>query len=434
MRISVFGLGYVGAVTAACFARDGHQVTGIDVDEQKVDLINGGTSPIIEDRIGDLISEGVRAGRLFATTSVEEAVQRSDVAFICVGTPPLPGGELDTSSIESATTQLGRQLRMRTTPFLVVFRSTVLPGTTRSLAMPSLETHSGRPVGDGYDVVYHPEFLREGSSVHDFYNPPKIVLGERVSGTAQSVLQLYEGIDSPRFTTSIEVAEAVKYADNAFHALKITFANEVGRFCKAEGIDAREVMDLLCADTKLNISPTYLRPGFAFGGSCLGKDLRALLSEAHSKGVDLSLLDSILHSNRAQVEQAVALIETHSPESVGLVGLSFKPGTDDLRESPLVELAEQIVGKVERLLIYDERVQPDRLIGSNKAYFEQHLARLPQLLVESPDRLSNCDLIVVGHPIDHHWLRNWMAAGIVVVDLIGSADCSSHERYVGIAW
>ena len=434
MRISVFGLGYVGVVTAACFAKDGHQVIGIDIDKEKVDLINKGISPIIENGIDELIGEGVRAGRLAATASAEEAVHFSDLAFICVGTPSLPGGTLDTRSIESASAQLGDQLRARTAPFLIVIRSTALPGTTRTLAIPTLEAHSGRPIGDGYDVVYHPEFLREGTSVPDFYDPPKIVVGERVSGAGQLVLQLYEGIECPRFTTSIELAEAVKYADNAFHALKITFANEVGRFCKAEGIDAREVMDLFCADTKLNISPRYLRPGFAFGGSCLGKDLRALLSEAHAKGVQLPLLDSILSSNRAQVEQVVRLIETHSPESVGLVGLSFKPGTDDLRESPLVQLAKQIVGKVGRLLIYDERVQADRLIGSNKAYIEQHLPRLPGLLVESPHHLSDCDLIVVGHPLDDHWLREWMAAGILVLDLVGAADHAAHERYAGIAW
>ncbi len=434
MHISVFGLGYVGAVTAACFATDGHQVIGVDTDESKVDLINKGKAPIVEEEISDLICEGVRSGRLVATTSAKQAVEDSDLAFICVGTPSQPDGRLDTSSVELVAAQIGTQLRGRTRPFFLVLRSTVLPGTTRSLVMPSLETYSGRAIGDGYDVAYHPEFLREGTSVHDFYNPPKIVMGERMPGVGRVVFQLYDGIDSPRFSTSIEVAEAVKYVDNAFHALKVAFANEIGRFCRTQRIDSRTVMHLFCADTKLNISPKYLRPGYAFGGSCLGKDLRALLCAAHSDGIELPLLESILPSNQAQVTMVLDLIESYDPDTVGMVGLSFKPGTDDLRESPLVELAERLIDNVNNLLIYDKEVQTARLVGSNKAYMEQHVPYLSRLLAESLESLSDCDLIVVGHPVEDNWLRDWLEAGKLVVDLVGNVDCSAHERYIGIAW
>lgn len=434
MRISVFGLGYVGAVTAACFATDGHQVIGIDTDESKVDLINKGKSPIVEEGVGDLICEGARSGDLFAATSAKQAVDNSDLAFICVGTPSQPDGGLDTDSVGLVAGRIGRQLRGRARPFLLVLRSTILPGTTRSLVIPSLETHSRRAIGDGYDVVYHPEFLREGTSVHDFYNPPKIVVGERIPGVGRSVFQLYDGMDSPRFSTSIEVAEAVKYADNAFHALKIAFTNEIGRFCGTQGIDSRKVMNLLCADTKLNISAKYLRPGYAFGGSCLGKDLRALLCAARSEGIGLPLLESILPSNQVQVTMVLDLIERYAPDSVGMVGLSFKPGTDDLRESPLVELAERLIDNVNRLRIYDKQVRTAQLVGSNKAYMEQHVPYLSGLLVESLESLSDCDLIIVGHPVEDSWLRDWLEAGKLVVDLVGNVDCSGYERYMGIAW
>jgi GDP-mannose 6-dehydrogenase len=434
MDISVFGLGYVGTVSAACLARDGHRIVGVDISEAKVDRINQGEAPIIEADIAELVGDGVRCGRLSATTDAECAVEQSDMAVICVGTPSIDNGGLDTQYVERVTAQIGELIRGRARPFLFVLRSTVLPGTVGSLVIPTIEEHSGRRVGDGYEVLFHPEFLREGTAVKDFYDPPKIVVGERFPGAGQPVIDLYEGIDSPRFVTSIEVAEMVKYTDNAFHAVKITFANEIGRFCEAHDVDSREVMDIFCADTKLNISSKYLRPGFAFGGSCLPKDVRALLYAASSQGLSLPMLEGVLPSNVAQIEQAMRSVLKNGTRKVGLVGLSFKPGTDDLRESPLVELAERLIGKGIDLKIWDDNVRDAWLVGSNKAYVEKRLPHLVELLVSSGESLDDCDMIVVGHPLDRERLYGWLEQGIDVLDLVGSADSVAHPRYQGIAW
>lgn len=437
MNISVFGLGYVGTTTAACLAHEGHRVTGVDVVEEKVASIQDGRSPIVEERIGDLVEEGRDAQLLHATTDAQEALSEAEIAFVCVGTPSGSNGALDTSAVQRVASQIGKALgdgASRESPLLIVFRSTMLPGTTREELIPRLEEHSGRPVGDGYEVAFQPEFLREGTAVEDFYNPPKVVVGERRDGAASRLWELYEEFDAPQFACTIEAAEAVKYVDNAFHALKITFANEVGQFLKAHGVDSRDVMDIFRTDTKLNISPKYLRPGFAFGGSCLPKDLRALTQAAKERGVELPVLDDILFSNERHIERALRHITERQPEQVGLVGLSFKPGTDDLRESPLVELAERLLGKGVDVRIFDRNVRMSKLMGANKSYVERHLPHLSELLVKSIDEFCSSDLVVVGHPVEDEQIEGWLDDGKEVVDLVGASDRTSDASYEGIAW
>jgi len=343
---------------------------------------------------------------------------------------------VDTRYVERVAAQIGAALYNRQKErFLVVLRSTVLPGTTRSLVITTLERTSGRAVGQGYDVLYHPEFLREGSSVKDFYHPPKIVVGERSPSTARLLLNLYDSIQAPRFVTSLEVAEMIKYADNVFHAVKITFANEIGQLCQRLGIDSREVMEIFCADTQLNISPVYLRPGFAFGGSCLPKDVRALVYYARHHDLRLPLLEGALPSNDEQVERVLQRIERYRPGQIGLVGLAFKPGTDDLRESPLVTLAERLLGKGYQLCIYDPQVQTARLVGGNRAYVKQHLPHLSRLLIPFLNDLCHCDLIVVGHPMpDDTWLNHWLEEDKIVLDLVGKRSRPSHPGYEGLYW
>jgi GDP-mannose 6-dehydrogenase len=381
MRISVFGLGYVGTVTAACLAANGHEVVGVDVAADKVECVNRGRSPIVERDVDRIIGEAVAAGKLRATTETDDAILNSDLAVVCVGTPSFADSGVDTQYVERVAVQIGDALgRSDKSDFLFVLRSTVTPGTTRKLVIPALERTTARTIGSGYDIVFHPEFLREGSSVEDFYNPPKIIMGECRSGASERLLELYAGIEAPRFVTSLEVAEMTKYADNAFHAVKITFANEIGRLSKSLGLDSRDVMRIFCSDTQLNISPAYLRPGFAFGGSCLPKDVRALLYEASQDELELPLLAGLLPSNESQVENVFQWIEVRSPELIGLAGLSFKPNTDDLRESPLVTLADRLIGRGYGLRIYDPSVETARLVGGNRAYVERHLPHLSKLL------------------------------------------------------
>lgn len=436
MRIAVFGLGYVGAVTASCLAKDGNQVIGVDVAGDKVESINNARSPIVERDVERIIDEAVSAGRLKATTNTDEAIAASDIAIVCVGTPSSGNSSVDMQFVERVTDQIGHALsRSQKKDFLFVLRSTVPPGTTRELVLPTLEKSAGRAIGDGYDIAFHPEFLREGSSVEDYYHPPKIVIGERETGGSARLLQLYDEIEAPRFVTALEVAEMIKYADNAFHAVKITFANEIGRLSKSLGVDGREVMRILCCDTQLNISPAYLRPGFAFGGSCLPKDVRALLYEARHRDLDLPLLGALLPSNAEQVEHVFKWIERQAPGLIGLAGLSFKPGTDDLRESPLVTLAERLVGRGYELRIFDPNVETARLVGGNWAYVERHLPHLSKLLVSSLDSFNDCDLVVIGHQIREDGLVNsWLNSGKRLLDLVGKESLSEHTCYNGLHW
>src|SRR4029453_268318 len=340
MRISIFGLGYVGTVCAGCLVATGHTVEGVDVNPTKVDLINSGLSPIVEPGIDELISQGRRKEKLSATTSVINAVESSEVSLVCVGTPSQTNGSLDLTYVKRVCEEIGRVLQDKKSYHLVILRSTMLPGTTEDLAIPTIEACSGRKIGQTLGVCYNPEFLREGSSVRDFFNPPKIVIGENDKASGEVAIQLYQGVKAPLIRTSVRVAEMVKYTDNAFHALKITFANEIGNVCKGLGVDSHQVMSIFCEDTKLNLSPAYLKPGFAFGGSCLPKDLRALPHRAKTLDLETPVLNAILRSNAHQVLLGLQKITHLRKKRIGFLGMSFKAHTDDLRESPLVEVIE----------------------------------------------------------------------------------------------
>ncbi len=331
MRISVFGLGYVGIVSAACLARDGHRVIGVDPQPEKVAMVRDGRSPIIEKGVGELIAEAVRDGRLTAATSAAEAVAQSDLSLVCVGTPSRRNGSLDTGAVERVCEEIGSAMPSKDTPHLVVIRSTILPGTMRGLVIPALERAAGMPVGDRLQVANNPEFLRESTAVYDYDNPPKTVVGAADPATAAAVLSLYEDLPGPKIATELETAELVKYTDNAWHAVKVAFANEVGNIAKAAGVDSWKVMDIFCEDRKLNISTTYLRPGFAFGGSCLPKDVRALAYMGRDSDLDLPLLNSVLPTNEVQVDRALGMITSAGLRRIAFLGISFKSGTDDLR-------------------------------------------------------------------------------------------------------
>jgi len=438
VKISVFGLGYVGCVSAACLASQGHEVVGVDVNPVKVDLINAGTAPVVEERIGELTEQAVAAGRLRATHDVHAAVEASDVSLVCVGTPSAPNGSLSTDYLERVAEEIGEALASRDRWHTVVFRSTMLPGTCESLLVPILEKASGRTAGVDFGVAVNPEFLREGTSVRDFFDPPKTVIGELDGRSGDVVAALYEGLPGEVFRVPVAVAEMTKYADNAFHGLKISFANELGAICQALGLDSHRVMDAFLADRKLNISPAYLRPGFAFGGSCLPKDLRGLVYAARQADVSVPLLSHILPSNEEHLRRAFDLVAATGRRRVGLFGLSFKPGTDDLRESPLVELAERLLGKGYDLRIYDANVTMSRLIGANRDYIEGRLPHLGQLLTNSADDvLAHAEVCVIGCK-DPAVLTALEGAGDrAIIDLVRLPDAEARRaqpEYVGLGW
>lgn len=420
MRIAVFGLGYVGSVTAAALARDGHEVIGVDISTPKIELIRSGHAPVLEPGLEEIVSAAVNQGRLRATDDPAEGLAGAEVSLICVGTPSRPDGSLELDHVRQVAAQIGSKLSLTAAGHVVVVRSTVLPGSTRSVVVPEVERASGRAVGDGWEVCVNPEFLREGSSLRDYDQPSRILLGERVPGVASPVMGLYSGIQAPTFRTPLEVAEAIKYTDNAFHALKITFANEVARVYQAHGVDPVAVMDIVAQDRKLNASPAYLRPGFAFGGSCLPKDLRALNFAARQKGVRVPMLDSILASNEVHVRDALDTILRVGRRRIALLGLAFKPGTDDLRESPLVELAEQLLGKGFDLTIYDPTVSLGRLHGSNRAFLDERLPHVGRLLRETIETaVADAEIVVVGHAdVRFDRDRAWRQQGKVIVRLV----------------
>lgn len=427
MNISVFGLGYVGVVTAACLAQEGHRVIGIDVTSSKVDMVNSGETPIIEEHIGDLVKENVKNGRLSATQDIVDALHNADMAIVCVGTPSRRDGSLNQEYVRQVVAQIGEQLKERESQFLLVMRSTMVPGTMRDLVLPILEEHSGKKLGDGYDVVFHPEFLRESTSVYDFYNPPKIVIGECSKGSSIQLLSIYtEKFDAPRIVCEVEVAEMVKYCDNLFHAVKVTFGNEVGQFCNAHGINSQKVMDIFCQDLKLNISPRYLKPGFAFGGSCLPKDLRAFLSVAREKTLQLPMLEGVLPSNRVQIERCLAQILACGKERIGFHGIAFKSGTDDLRESPYIELAERLLGKGCELTFFDKFVDFSRLVGKNKSYIEQVFPHLAEMVTGEFQALDDSELILLCHRAEQKTLDAWLVSGKQVIDLTGAFSASER--------
>jgi GDP-mannose 6-dehydrogenase len=436
MRISIFGMGYVGIVSGACLLRDGHEVIGVDTVAAKVTDLAQGRSPIQEPKVAELLAEGHKSDRLKATTESTEGLAGSDMIWICVGTPSLPDGGIDISSVETVIKQIGRALRSQKGRPLVVLRSTCLPGTTSNRVIPLLEEASGLTAGKDIHVVYHPEFLREGTAVEDFDNPPKIVVGEAHAGSGDVLFSLYEKYEAPHFRLELSESEMVKYCDNLFHALKITFANEVASVAKSIGVDARRVAEVFCADTKLNISPRYLHPGFAFGGSCLPKDLQAILRFASLKSLRLPMLESLPESNEIQINNLIARVLTHSAETVGIVGLAFKTNTDDMRGSPYLKVAKALIGEGICLRIYDPAVQPERLIGSNKEQVLKSLGHLENLLVSSIEDLSTTDLIIVNHPIiDADCIHSWLNAGIRILDLANIKGVDHHaDMYEGIYW
>lgn len=435
MKISIFGMGYVGIVSGACLLRDGHEIMGVDPVEAKVADLMQGQSPIQEPGVAEMLAEGHKANRLKATTDPSEALD-SDMIWVCVGTPSDSDGGINLSAVDSAVSQIGQALRDTNHRPLIVIRSTCPPGTTCEHVIPLLEKISGLKVNKDIDVVFHPEFLREGTAINDFDNPSKIVVGEARTGAADLLFKLYEKYDAPRFQLEPAEAEMVKYCDNLFHALKITFANEVAAIAKSAGVDARRVAEVYCADTKLNISPAYLRPGFAFGGSCLPKDLRAILRLSSLKSLSLPMLQSILESNDTQINNLISTIMAYKPRTVGMVGIAFKPHTDDMRESPYVKVAKSLIGEGINLRIYDPSVQPEELIGSNKEQVQKALRHLENLLVSSLEELSTADLIIINHPlIDAKCVNKWLGSGIRVLDLANIEGVNrSTDGYQGIYW
>src|SRR5262249_6443260 len=398
MRVSVFGLGYVGSVSAAALASNGHQVVGVDVNPDKVAAINAGTSPIVEPGLAELLARQTSEGRLHATTGAAEAVRGSEVSLLCVGTPSRRNGSLDITALERVAEQIGAALATADHYHVVVVRSTVLPGTTHDLIIPVLERTSGRQYGDAFGVAVNPEFLREGTALHDFRKPPLTLVGHNHAADAGGTIALYQAIDAPLVSTTIRVAEMLKYASNTWHAVKVCFANEIGNLCKRLDVDSHDVMDIFCRDEKLNVSAYYLKPGFAFGGSCLPKDVRALQHRARQLDVELPMISQLLTSNRLQIQHALDQILETGAKRIGLLGFSFKAGTDDLRESPIVILAEALLGKGCALRIYDRNVSLARLVGANKEYIEQQIPHLSSLLCPTiDDVIDRSDVVVVGN-------------------------------------
>jgi GDP-mannose 6-dehydrogenase len=399
MRVSVFGAGYVGSVTAACLARAGHKVVAVDVNPQKVDMINAGTSPVVERGLGELLAHVVGAGRLRATTSGAEAIDHSDLALICVGTPGRPNGRLDVDAVAGVAREIGRALRGRRRPFTVVLRSTVLPGTTEEVLVPALRSGLGEAKAPPpLSVAVNPEFMREGSSLEDFARPPLTLVGSADAEAASLLRALYAGVEAPFVHTTVRTAEMAKYVANAFHALKVCFANEIADVCDALGADAQQVMQVFLMDRKLSVSEAYLRPGFAFGGSCLPKDVRALLYGARSADVLPPLLGAILPSNEAQVRRGVEAVLAAGKRRVGVVGLSFKDGTDDLRESPLVTLVESLIGKGCEVSILDRSVSLARLVGANRRYIEEQIPHIASLMCDDLEALlEHAEVLVIGN-------------------------------------
>ncbi len=437
MNISIFGLGYVGVVTAGCLASMGHRVTGVDINEVKVQMLSDGLSPIIEKDLPELLEKNRNNGLIHATIDTRQAILETEMSIICVGTPSRSNGCLDTRYIEAVCREIGEVLKEKAEKHTLIFRSTMIPGTMRGIVIPMLESYSGKINGEGFDAAFNPEFLRESTAVFDFYNPPKTVVGADSEEVAQKILSIYGEVTGERITTDIEVAEMVKYVDNNFHALKITFANEIGMLCKNLGLDSHQVMNIFMKDTKLNISATYLRPGFAFGGSCLPKDLRAISCLARMHDIETPLLNSLMVSNTMQVTNAAKKIMSFGKKKIGMAGFSFKEGTDDLRESPMVELIEILLGKGYDIKLYDRNVFLSRLLGANKEYITEKIPHISSLMVDSLDELlEDREIIIIGNK-EKEFERILTDAGAdqKIFDLVRIGDISkAGDNYEGISW
>jgi len=438
LKISIFGLGYVGAVSLACLARDGHDVIGVDIDPAKLDLIRQGKTPVVEEGMIDLMAAAAASGRVNVTTSVREGVIGSEVSLICVGTPSASNGSQDQAAVLGLARDIGQVLKEKRTPHVFVFRSTLAPGTVEDVLKPIIEQTSGKKDGVDFHLCFQPEFLREGTSIRDYDKPPFTIVGANHAYPVEKLHELFGHLACEFLTTSVRSAEMVKLCCNNFHTLKITFANETARLCDALDVDPFEVMSLLCKDTQLNISKAYLKPGYAFGGSCLPKDLRATMHLAKQRDVELPMLAGILPSNRIHVETALDKVLATGKRRVGIIGLSFKTGTDDLRESPLVTLAEQLIGKGMALLVYDPEVHLSRLLGANKRFIEQHLPHIGNLIrPDMGDVVAQSDVLVVGLT-DRRVLAELRAAvrdTHTIIDLANIPDPRSWPCVVdGLCW
>lgn len=438
MQISILGLGYVGCVTAACLAKDGHTVIGVDINPQKVELMASGRSPVVEPGLDELVYQGVQSGRLQATVDSMDAVLNSQISLVCVGTPSNDNGSLKLQYVDNVCREIGEALKVKKDYHVVVIRSTVLPGTVQDRLIPILEEHSGLIAGKDFGVCMNPEFLREGSAIKDFYNPSLVVIGELDERSGNIVHEIYVTVNGTVRRTTLRAAEMVKYSCNAFHALKVVFANEIGSICKQHGIDGQEVMEIFVQDRQLNISDTYLKPGFAFGGSCLPKDVRALVYRAKEVDVESYLLNSILPSNQKHIELAIRMVEKSGKKKVGVLGLSFKPDTDDLRESPAITLAETLLGRGYQVMIFDDKVQLSQIIGANKTFLEQELPHIAAMMCSSlEDLMAQSDVVVITHGSKAFYMApELMNGNHILIDLVGIAKgkVECEDAYEGICW
>jgi GDP-mannose 6-dehydrogenase len=434
--VSIFGLGYVGCVSAACFASEGHRVIGVDVSEAKVEQIKAGRSTTVEEGIADMVASVVKAGRLSATADVRAAVLASEISLVCVGTPSRPNGSIDLAYVLRVSQQIGAALRDKARWHTVVIRSTVMPGTIDSQVIPAIEAASGLKHGRDFAVCANPEFLREGTSIRDFREPPFTLIGALDPGHAQPVIALYAGVKAPCHVVALRVAETVKYACNCFHGLKVGFANEIGNLCKVMGVDSHEVMRLFCEDRKLNISSAYLRPGFAFGGSCLPKDLRALVHRGRLEDVPMPILEAVLDSNRRQIERAFHMVLAAGSKRIGVLGLAFKAGTDDLRESPTVSLVEMLLGKGCQVVIHDRDVSRANIIGANRDYVEREIPHLWSLMRSSTREVIDAsETVVIGNGSKEYRELGEALNGRMIVDLARAISGRvSGEGYQGMCW
>ncbi|MBN2040395.1 MAG: nucleotide sugar dehydrogenase [Spirochaetes bacterium] len=437
MNISIFGLGYVGVVSSACLASRGHKVIGVDVNETKVELLNNGISPIVEKDLPELLTEAKKNKLIFATTDTDYAVQNSEISLICVGTPSRPNGSLNTKYIENVCTEIGKSIRHKEKKHIIVSRSTMLPGTNKEIIIPTLDKSSGKKEGEDFYVAFNPEFLREATAVYDFNNPPKTVIGCDTPEITDKIMELYKGLPGPMIKTSLEIAEMVKYVDNNFHALKITFANEIGHICKKLGIDSHDVMNIFIQDTKLNISTYYFKPGFAFGGSCLPKDLRAINYLTKMLDLETPLLNSLITSNNVQILSVIKELISLGKKKIGIAGFSFKAGTDDLRESPMIEVIETLIGKGFDLKLYDKNVSIAKLMGANKEYINNHIPHISSLMVESLDDLiKDREVIIIGNN-EKEFVRllTDTKEDQIIYDMVRIGDIqNARSNYRGICW
>jgi GDP-mannose 6-dehydrogenase len=437
LSISLFGLGYVGSVSAACFAHMGQKVTGVDISKSKVEMLDSGRSPIIEARMEELVAEAHKSCRLHATTDSMSAVLCSDISFVCVGTPSLRSGKLDLSHVEHVSREIGAALKQKSSFHTIVLRSTVLPGTTETLMTPTIESASGKRAGVDFAVCYNPEFMREGSAVGDFLQPPYTILGSQNPQHLAPLRELYGSLPAATFETSIRVAEMVKYVSNLYHAVKVGFANEVGTLCKHLNVEADQVTNIFMSDTKLNISAAYLAPGFAFGGSCLPKDLRAITHRAKELDLDLPLLQSLMPSNEQHVDRGVEAVLRTGKRKIAMLGLSFKAGTDDLRESPQVQLIKRLIGEGCQVKVWDKDVSLGRLAGSNRQYIEDVIPHIGSLLsADMPEVVRDAEVVIVGTKVDKDELAKLLTPGQAVIDLVNldPARRPQAASYSGICW